>query len=319
MLWIIFAILSYFLLALSSVLDKILLSRPSFGPKIYAFLAGIAGGAIGILILPFISLGDLTARLIFLGFLSGITWIFAIFFLYSALRKYETSRIIPAIGGLVPVFMLGLSLLFSRTIIQEFYRFNFWQILSFILLVAGGVFINVDFKKTKSGFRESLVFSTASAFLFAFGFFLSKIVYIQAPFLAGLFLKLSGSFCAAVFFIFSKETRSYLFSLWPKKEKKSRLGQKIMPLFLTNQFISISAGFFQNLSLFFVPMFLLAFVAALEGTKYVFTLVFVLVFSYKWPHILSEKVSGKIFIQKLIATAAIIFGLFLFAINQPNI
>lgn len=319
MLWIIFAILSYFLLALSSILDKILLNKPTFGPKIYAFLAGIIGGCASVLILPFVSLGGLTARLIFLGFLSGITWIFAIFFLYLALRKYETSRIIPTIGGLVPVFMLGLSLLFSKTIIQEHYRFNFWQIISFILLVAGGVFINIDFKKTKSGLRESLIFSTMSAFLFAFGFFLSKIVYIEAPFLTGLFLKFLGSFFAAVFFIFSKETRIYLFSLRLKKEKKYRAEQKTLPLFLTNQFISILAGFFQNLSLFFVPMFLLSFVAALEGVKYVFILVFVSIFSYKWPHILSEKISGKIFIQKSISTAAIITGLFLFVLNQPNI
>ncbi len=318
MLWIIFAILSYFLLSISSILDKILLSKPAFGPKIYAFLAGITGGAAGILIWPFISLGNLSARLVLLGFLSGIAWIFAIFFLYLALRKYETSRIIPAIGGFVPLFTLGLSVLFSRITIQESYRLNFWQIISFFLLVAGSVFINTDFRRKKSGFKESLVLSAASAFLFALTFFLSKIVYIEAPFLAGLFLKLWGSFLAAFFFIFSKETRNYLFSFWLKKEKSLRSGQKILPLFLINQFISVSAGFFQNLALFFVPMFLLAFIGALEGTKYVFTLVFVLIFSYKWPHALSERISRKILLQKLVATAAIIIGLFLFALNHSN-
>lgn len=319
MLWIIFALLSYFLLALSSILDKIILNRPSFGPKIYAFLAGAAGGIASFIIIPFVSFDNLVVGTVFLGFLSGAIWVLALFFLYLALKKYETSRIIPAIGGFVPIFMLGFSLLYSRIAPQGLYYLNFGQILSFIFLVTGGVFININREKTKNNLKESLIFSAISALLFAFSFFLSKIVYMEISFLTGLFLRLFGSFFTALFFVFAKETRNYLSTLAIKKEKMKKTQQKTIALFLTNQLISIAAGFFQNLSLFFVPMFFLAFVGALEGTKYIFILTLASIISYKWPDLFLEKISRKILIQKAIATGIIIFGLILFAFNARNL
>jgi drug/metabolite transporter (DMT)-like permease len=104
--WLIIIISAYFLLALVSLGDKYLLAGPP-NPKIYSFYVGILGVA-AIILIPFIGFSVPETSQISLALLAGAIYIVALFGLYNGLEHFEASRVIPAIGGLLPLFTFGL-------------------------------------------------------------------------------------------------------------------------------------------------------------------------------------------------------------------
>jgi hypothetical protein len=89
------------------------------------------------------------------------------------------------------------------------------------------------------------------------------------------------------------------------------LERKRFGLFLFNQVIGGLAVILQNWAVFLIPFSFLAFVNALEATKYFFLLIFTLFLSFKFPEILKEEFSYKTLFQKFLAVFLILFGLFL--------
>src|SRR6056297_240191 len=171
MTWLIAIITAYLLLAVVSLVDRYLLAgKPD--PKVYAFYVGL------------------------LSFLAGATLIVALFSLYTALEKFEASRIITATGGLIPIFsfILVWALPGGEKVL------SFSVVVSFVLLVLGSVVITW---RRKALFGRSLKLSVLVAIFFALSMYLSKQVYNAIPFLNGLILIRVGSFLAALFFLFS--------------------------------------------------------------------------------------------------------------------
>src|SRR4030042_2893583 len=174
MLWLIIAILSYFLFAIVSLGDKHFLTGPP-NPKNYSFYVGILGGLVFILI-PFVGFSVPDIYLILLCFLAGAVYIFALLGLYEGLEKFEASRIIPAIGAVSPIFIFILIFFFTGG--EKI--FSPKEIIAFILLISGGFYITRE-KESKVSFN-SLKISILAAFLFALFFFLTKYIYIMLPF-----------------------------------------------------------------------------------------------------------------------------------------
>ena len=119
-----------------------------------------------------------------------------------------------------------------------------------------------------------------------------------------------GQFLGALFFIISKEVREEVF------KKREILERKTATIFLFNQVIGASAFVLQNFAVALVPFSFLAFINALEGTKYAFLLIFSLFLSFKFPQILKEKISKKILIQKILAILLIGAGLVILAFSK---
>ncbi len=109
--WLLVTISAYFLFAIVALVDKYLLGGLMPSPKVYAFYVA----ALGILALVLIPFGFLIPApfQIFLALLAGIFHILAIFTYFSGLQYFETSRIVPAIGGLLPLFVFGLTYIFT--------------------------------------------------------------------------------------------------------------------------------------------------------------------------------------------------------------
>ena len=320
MLWVTLAILAYFLSAIVGIIDKILLADFIAKPKLYAFYIG----AVSIFALGLIPFGFVLPswHLMFLAFLSGGIWVFAVLAFFEALNKYEASRVISAIGAMLPLFTLGFSYLFLVILGKPIKPLGPARIIAFILLVLGGFLISWDDKK---GFNfASLKFSFLSAVLFALSYVTSKIVYLEQPFISGLIWLRIGSFLASLLFIFPKSIRKDIFLTTSeiihqfkrklRKEHKETAKVGVVSLFLFNQLIGGGAGFLQNLSMYLAPMSYLAFIYALEGIKYVFLLIFTLIMSWKIPKILYEKLSRPIISQKVIAILIIAAGLAIFAL-----
>jgi len=111
MLWLTPIILAYFLFAIVALGDKYLLKGPP-NPKIYAFYVGVLG-ILTLFLIPFVGFSIPGVLGLLFCLLAGTIYIFALLGLYEGLEKFEASRIIPAIGGFSPIFILALTYSFS--------------------------------------------------------------------------------------------------------------------------------------------------------------------------------------------------------------
>ena len=294
MLWLLIAILAYFLFSLSSLGDKYLLIGPP-NPKIYAFYVGVLGILV-LLLIPFVGFYVIDNYLVAL--LAGLTFLLSILALYEGLERFEVSRIIPALGGFLPIFTFLLTYLIIGQ--QEF--FGWQKLISFILLILGSVLISL--KKSLNLSIKSLLIAGIAAFLLSLYFVLSKIVFSSAPFWPSFIWIRIGVFFSALFLLFSKEVRRELFT------KKKAFNQKTRKIFLLNQIIGAGAVILQNWSIALASTFYLSFISALQGVQYAF--LFLLTFLF--PRLLKEKKNREDVVKKIIAIILIGLGLGILAI-----
>lgn len=298
--WLIVAILSYILFSYVSLTDKFLLTGPP-NPKIYTFYAGTLGSLIVILI-PFVGLPFLNLPKTIFTLATGAFFVFSLFFIYEGLKKYEASRIVPAIGGLTPIFTFFLTLAISQG--KEILPIK--GLAALLLLTLGSIFISLDFSKKIS--YSSLKISAIASLFLALYFVCAKLVYSMFPFhfWQGLIWIKIGSFIAALFFLFSREVREEIFK---EKKKKSSFTKKTGALFIINQGFGATAAILQNWAIALAGISFISVVIALQGVQYLFLFIFVLILSWKFPKILKEETSKKIIIQKIISVLLICAGL----------
>jgi len=301
MLWLIVALSGYFLLALVNIIDKYLLGSRIPDPKVYAFYVGF----LGIVVLaaaPF-GLAEIPSFSVFLlAMLAGASHILAIWFLFSGLKNFEASRIVPAVGALLPIFTFAFTFLFG----EAERMLGFKEIAAFLLLVAGTILITYQGKNLLS--KNSLKTAIVSAFFFAVFFIAIKFVYISHPFISGIIWSRVGAFLAALFFLFSKDVRNDI--LGGAKIAKEKTWLILIP----NQLLGSAALVLQNWAIALAPLAYLGIINALEGTKYFFLLFFAAVISVKFPQILKEEVSRKVLLQKISAILLMGAGLVLLSL-----
>lgn len=304
--WIIVAIVAYFLLALVAVLDKYLLAGPLPNPKLYAFAIGIFG-VVAFALAPFGFLEVPSAPIVLLGLIAGVIQIFAILSLFIGLKRFEASRIIPAIGGFLPIFTILFTVLLGQG------SFGGMETLAFVLLVGGSVLVSIE--RSQFLTLQSVGVALVTAFLFSVFVVASKFVYEAQPFLSGLLWIMAGSFFAALFLLFSGELRQEIKNMFKGRgEAKKALSPLVLFLFVFNQVLSALGFVLQNWAIALAPFAYIAFVNALEGVKYIFVLGLATFLSVVLPRIVKEKVNAKNIVQKLFAIAFIGIGLVLLAL-----
>ena len=301
MTWIIIATFSYFLLAVTALGDDYLLSGPP-EPKSYTFFVN-APGILLLLLIPFVGFVMPNQHQMLLAVLAGGAGIMACFFLYSALEQFEASRAIPAIGGALPLFTMGIVYALSKGNIN----FSSKYLIAFLLLVVGSILISIKRGKTIS--FKSFVFSVLAAFLFSLNFVLIKSLYLELPFWTTLVISRVGAFLISLLFLFDQGVRAVVF------QKKSTFEKKTGIIFLANQGVGTLASLLQNWAIAIAPMSYLAVINALEGTRYVFLFGLSILLSIKFPKIAEEKLSKENIMQKVVAILIIISGLALLAIS----
>jgi len=300
--WLFVTILAYFLLAVLSLFDRYLLIGPIPHPKIYTFYVGILSLFLCLFFIPLvIPLPE--KNLIFLGLGAGIIKILAILFLTEGIVRSEVSRVVPAIGGLLPIFSFLIFLPFSPS--QEILSAS--RITAFIFLVLGSVLISIKEFSAKFLSLTNLKYPIIAAFLYALTFLIAKILFLKTRFLSGFFLIVLGSGLGSLFFLISKKTRKIIFSHKPT--------QKISGLFILDQFFGGLGIIFQYYAVFLAKPSQVPLINALEGTRFVFLLLFVFLLSLWRPQLLQEKTKGRILIQKIIAIFFIVIGLAILALH----
>jgi len=301
MLWLLVTILAYLFLALTSLADRYLLAGPLPDPKSYAFYVNILG-IFAILILPF-GVKIPSFYQILLSFSVGIIWAIATVLLYRAILQSEASKIVPAIGGFVPI----LTLVISKIFFKGAPGISFFEIFALAFLILGSVLVTLEREKTIT--KRDLKASFWVALLFSLGFVLMKVVYVNQSLLSGFILmKLGGGIGALCLLIFP-QVRSTVFV------KKSIEKTQISLPFLLGQVFGGVGSALQNVAIFLVKPNQVPIINALEGIKYIFLLGFIFVLAKKYPQILKEETSKKAIFQKLLAVLFIGIGLVLLALK----
>ena len=317
MLWLTITILAYFILAIVFLVDKYLLTGSIPNPKVYAFYVG----TLGILVLvlaPFVGFYIPEKSQIALSLLAGAVFVYGLFWFYKTLQLFEASRVVPAIGGLTPLFTFGLIYLF--TLGQEILSPK--GFMAFILLVLGSILINL--KKEKLINLKSFKFCILTAFFFSLAFVLTKYIYLVQPFWNGFIWRSIGGFLmAACFFIFFPEIKKEIFRNRVPRQRnegeeedvvlfaREKFQKKTAVVFLSNQTAGAGAAILQNWAIFLAPLAYVPVIHALNGTQYVFLFIFSIFLSLKFPQILKEEISKEVLSQKIIAILLIGGGLIL--------
>ena len=299
--WLLVTISSYLILAVVFLVDKYLLVGPIPNPKVYAFFVGSLGIFVLILV-PFVGFQIPAVEQVVLSLSAGIVFIWALFWFYKGLQIFEASRVVPAIGGLVPIFtfLLVYILSFGKEIL------SLGQGTAFILLILGTILVTLEKEKLIN--LQSLKISFLAAFLFSLSFVMRKYVYLAQPFLSGYIWITIGGFLMALIFLFLPEVRRELLKI------KMNFPKRTAVLFLCNQAGGISANILQNWAIALAPLVCVAIINALQGVQYVFLLMFAVLLSLTQPLWakragLKEEISRKILVQKIIAITLIGMGL----------
>ncbi|MBA7596472.1 hypothetical protein ES703_03444 [subsurface metagenome] len=298
MLWLVAIISSYFLLAAVHLVDKYILGERIPNSKVYTFYVGVSGVLVLILV-PFGFLDIPKTSGIFLALIAGAFHTLAIFALFTGLKKFEASRIIPAVGAFLPLFT------FSFILMQDGKNLAFLDTIVFFLLLLGAFLITWEKKKAIS--FKSIRISALTAFLFALYFISIKFVYSSQPFISGLIWTRIGAVLIALCFLFFKEVRTDILR-GPKIAQK-----KTWAIVLPNQAAGGLAVLLQNWAVALAPFAYLGIINALEGVKYVFLLILAVLLSLKFPQLLKEQISKEVILQKIVAILLISAGLALLA------
>ena len=297
MLWLAAAISAYFLFALGNLGDKFVLSGPP-KPQSYTFWVA-AGGLLSVFLIPFVGFsmpgwGDLAVII-----LAGSSYLFGLYFLYSALEDGEVSKIMPALGGFLAIFTLIFSSILFRT--GDF--FSLKNIAAFILLFGGSM--AAVWEKGKSPAKKSLKTIALAAFFFAANYNFSKIVFASQPFLQGFIWMRLATFLAALI-VFARIALPEIFSPKPVFNKKTA------GYFVMAQTAGGTGFLLESLAISLVSAALLPFVVVVQGVQYIFLFFLSYLLSFKISFF-KESFSREAVMQRILALALIIFGLLVLA------
>ncbi len=299
--WLLIAVSSYIILAVTSLIDKVLLSGKLSDPRLYAFYIGILSAA-AFLLLPFGMMTAAAPYLFLLGVAAGMSQIYGSYFYLAALGRFEASRVVPLIGSLVPISGFFLTALVSggRAVLGA------QELAGFILLIAGGWLITANGVRIN---KKSLGFVFLAAALFSSSVVLAKLVYLQLPFLNGFILMAFGSTAAALTFLFSRQVRRVVFDRHSTDRKN-----KPNILFFSGQALGGAAFLMQNIAVAMAPQASVPAINAMAGVQYVVLFFFTTLLSLRLPGLVKEKVTPGALIQKIVAIVLIMFGLAIFAL-----
>ena len=295
--WILITIFAHLLNSVVLIIDKHLVSNTVLRPIAYTFYSGI----FQILFLAAIPIFGFTfpeISYLILSILVGALFILALLVFYKAVKLSETSRVIPIVGGAIPIFTFCLSYIF----LEE--RLVVGQVIAFILFVLGGILLSSKLDNGKRIIIKGFYFAILAGFLFAVYYTMTKFLFLKLPFFDGFILLQVGGFLGASTLLILKKNRKIIFST-PKTIKK-----KTAYLFVPNKILAAIAAImiFYAIS---IKESSVAVINSLQASQYVFLLIFAFVLSKKFPNLYKEQISKKVISQKLLAICLIGVGLIL--------
>ena len=295
-LWLLVIILAYLFFSLSYLGDKLILStQPK--PNSYTFFVGTISVFV-VLLIPFIpNFGLPGGKVIFWIIGEAIIYLLGLYAMFTALAKFDVSRVMTTIGATQPLLIFALTWMFWGP--QVMSQTN---ILAFVLLLLGSYLIS--FEKNSKTNGNYIKITILASLLFSLDYVFSKIVFLSQSFLQGFIWMRIFVFLFALLLLTSKKNRKEIFA-----RQQNILNKKTSIIFVCTHASGGIANILQGFAISLAPIALLPVVNSLRGIQYVFLFLMTLSLSVLFPRILKEELSKRIVIQKIIAIIVIAIGL----------
>ncbi|PIR94501.1 hypothetical protein COT97_00970 [Candidatus Falkowbacteria bacterium CG10_big_fil_rev_8_21_14_0_10_39_11] len=291
--WLIIVIAAHVLNALVFVLTKALLEKYITNEKVFAILIGILG-LIGFVMAPF---GLVFPSLVnfSIDILAGATFVWALYFFYSVLKKFDASTVVPVSGASVPIFTFILSFIFLNE------RLQLNELLAFGLLLVGTVVISLVRSKHPLTIKAFSV-TVLSGFTFAISYFLTKFAYETHDFVSAFVWMRVGSFIGALVLLLDPKAREATMRIVKKTSAKIKISFIGVMTLAAAAFLLLNWG---------ISLASVSLVNALQGVQYAFLIIIVILGNIFLPKIIKEKIRGWVLIEKIFAIFLIAGGIVL--------
>ncbi|HEX9664533.1 MAG TPA: DMT family transporter [Patescibacteria group bacterium] len=291
--WILFAIIGYLFLALTGIIDKLLLSNFIRNTSVYVLYISLLG-LFALILIPF-GFSLPATNILIASLIAGFLFLVALAFFFYALQVEEASRVIPLAGGLVPLFVFIISYFF----IGE--RLGVYQLIAFLCLVLGSVIITYEKKDPGQKIRRGYEITVLASFLFGLSFVLTKYVFNAESFINGFIWMRLGGILIIPFLVWKAANRHDIFG------NIRNVQGRILALFIGAQAIGGLGFLSQNYA---ISLSSVTLVNALQGVQYVFVFILAALVTISFPKRFREKITGFTLIQKIIALILIALGLY---------
>ncbi len=296
--WLLIVVVAHFFYAGIFIIDRYLLKRGFPNPLSYAFYTGIL--SIFVIVLAPLGFSIPPTNQIIISLVTGIAWLLATLIFFTALRRGESSRVVPTVGGLIPLFTLGLSFIFLGE------RLALKEIIAFCLLVGGGIILSLlvtkvrIFSKSKRiCLTKAFIPALGAALFFAVYFVMTKSVFLNQSLISGMIWIRLGAVLGSLLLLVPSVSRRIIF------KKRKTIKVKSFGLFLSARGLGAGAGF---LIYWAISLGSVTLVNALQGVQFLFLLVLAFFLFRKIPS-LREHFDKRVLFQKIIAIIFICLGL----------
>ncbi len=304
--WILVTILGQLSNGVAFAIDKILLRSAFTRSATYAGLVGLLSSII-LVAVPFVRIWPSDGNHWFLAFVTGATFILALWAFFAALARAETTRIVPIVGSLIPIFTLVGSFAFLAE------RLSDRSFVGFALLIIATIVLSSG--KAGKPSSQAIWLSVTSAMLFAVSSVAGKAVYGDAGFFGGFVsTRLFAAFTALfVLTLLDREGGREALSIFirPKHggtSKHKQPGATAALLAMVGQslgalgFVLVQYGISQGSP---------SIVNAMQAVQYAFLVLLALFLRRRAPQLLGENLTKKALILKISALFVTAMGLFL--------
>lgn len=293
--WLLIAIIGYLLAGLVLMLDKFILTKSVDKPVVYTFYSTIFMLAI-FCVLPFS--GELLYGYDWLiALLSGLSFGFGLWVMFSAVKEGEASHINPFIGSSVVIFVFFL----SRYFLGE--KLTDWQTAGLIILIFATLLLSFEKSKRHNGFHFGFVLALLAGLLFAISHVSAKYIYENYSFLTGLIWTKGTIGLVGLFLLIFPAVRK-VFS--HNKKSKDKDNKHSVAIVVTNKILGVISVLAIQYSIAIGSVII---VNALVGIQYAFLFILIGVLTRFWPRILKEYFTKRELIVELIAIILVIIGL----------
>lgn len=292
MTWILFSILAAISWAIVHILDKIILTKLIKNPVISLLFLGTIGLIISFFVYLFYGFLDLSYFNILLSFIASVCYVLMIYFYFKATQLEEISRVV-SFFRITPLFVL----IFSIFLFNEIFSFS--KYLGIILLITGSILISLK-KSVKLTFGKTFWFIIIAAIVSALNTIITKYLLNYADFWTVFAYLRIGVFIVLIPFFYWNFSELILII---KKRNK-----KIIGLLTLNELLNLSGILFITIA---ISLNSATLVSALSSIYPFFVLIFAVILSIFYPHILKEEIGKSTLAVKIIAIALIFIGVVL--------
>jgi uncharacterized membrane protein len=266
--WLALAIFAQFLFALSTLVDKHIVTRAgTIGkPVVYAFYVALLSGFV-IVLAPWVSWPS--HHVLLLSLVNAMTFTAAIYLLYCALSIARASDVSPVVGGVSAIVTAILAAMWIEGDVALVHVVP-------IGLLALGTAIISHFHFTK----RAIFYTIAAGCFFGVTILLGKLIFNEVPFIDGFFWPRLFNVLVALSLLFVPSFRDAIFHGGRRSSRGAKglvIGNKVL------------GGVAAAMTAYAVSLGPVAVVNALAGLQFVFLFVFALVFAHKMPLFSDDK------------------------------